>query len=47
MLKIEDINSQLETQEIAIEMQGIPYGFFEFVSGCYPYMLPTRGSKWD
>jgi predicted nucleotidyltransferase component of viral defense system len=54
MQKMEDLNSQLETQEIAIEIQGIPYGFFEFESSDkasgtlnYRHRMPSRFGEYE
>ncbi len=54
MQKIEDLNSELKTQGIAIEIQGIPYGIFEFESSDkasgtlnYRHRMPSRFGEYE
>ncbi len=54
MQKIEYLNSQLKTGETAVEIQGIPYGFFEFefsdkASGTlnYRHRMPSRFGEYE
>lgn len=54
MQKMEDLNSQLEAQGIAIDVQGIPYGFFEFESSDkasgtlnYRHRMPSRFGEYE
>ncbi len=54
MQKIEDLNSQLKAQGTAIEIQGIPYGIFEFelidtASGTlnYRHRMPSRFGEYE
>jgi predicted nucleotidyltransferase component of viral defense system len=54
MHKIEELNSQLKTLDTAIEIQGIPYGFFEFESSDkasgtlnYRHRMPSRFGEYE
>lgn len=54
MNKVEELNRQLETQGIAIEIQGVRYGFFEFesldkASGTlnYRHRMPSRFGEYE
>lgn len=54
MQKIEDINKQLKTGGTAVEIQGVPYGFFEFESSDkasgtlnYRYRMPSRFGEYE
>ncbi len=54
MQKIEDLNRQLETQGTTVEIQGIPYGFFQFeasdkASGTlnYRHRMPSRFGEYE
>lgn len=52
--KIEDINKQLRNQGTAVEIQGIPYGFFEFESADkasgtlnFKHRMPSRFGEYE
>jgi predicted nucleotidyltransferase component of viral defense system len=54
MQKIENLNNQLKTRGTAVEMQEVPYGFFEFesadrVSGTlnYRHRMPSRFGEYE
>ncbi|PWB51231.1 MAG: hypothetical protein C3F06_10455 [Candidatus Methanoperedenaceae archaeon] len=54
MQKMEDLNEQLKDREIAVEMQGVQYGIFEYeskdvVSGTlnYRHRMPSRFGEYE
>ncbi len=54
MQKIEDINKQLKNQGTAVEIQGVPYGFFEFESSDkasgtqnFRHRMPSRFGEYE
>ncbi len=54
MQKIEELNKQLKDREIAVELQGVQYGIFEFESGDevsgtlnYRHRMPSRFGEYE